>query len=141
MRARSFVVVSCIVIGLCGSIAPRAEEPIDSAQGVIENQLSAFMKDDVEAAYSFTSPGIQRKFPNPNDFFDMVKRGYGPLYRPMHFAFGRNRIVEGHVFQEMIVSAPDGSDWTALYHLIKLPDGRYKINAVRLFHTATGPEI
>lgn len=141
MRSRAFIVMTCIAFGLFSPVGSRAGEPVETAQGVIQSQLSAFMKDDAAAAYSFTSPGIQQKFPNPSDFFAMVKRGYGPLYRPMHIAFGRSRVVEGHIFQEVIVATPDGKDWTALYHLIELPDGSYRINAVRLFNAASGPEI
>ncbi len=141
MRSRTYAAMICVMVGLGMPTAARAAEPLDSVQGVIQSQLAAFMKDDVAAAYSFTSPGIQQKFPNPTDFFDMVKKGYGPLYRPMHFSFGRSRILEGHIFQELIVTTSDGKDWTAFYHMIRLPDGSYRVNAIRLFHAAPGHEI
>ncbi len=45
------------------------------------------------------------------------------------------------VVQEVLISGPDGKDWTALYQVVKQPDGSYKINGVHIVRTAPGPEI
>src|SRR5215217_2244127 len=101
-------------------ILPRgaiAAEPIDTVQSVIESQIGAFLNDDKTEAYSYASPQIRGKFPNEDVFFEMVRRGYAPVYRPGNFAFGRSKIEGGRVVQEVLISAPDGKDWTALYFL------------------------
>ncbi|MBP1856832.1 hypothetical protein J2Z75_000312 [Rhizobium herbae] len=118
-----------------------AAEPVDTAQSIIQNQIEAFLNDDAETAYSFASPQIKGKFPDKSIFFDMVKRGYTPVYRPGNFAFGRSKIDGGTVVQEVLISGPDGKDWTALYFLVKQPDGTYKINGVQMLQQAPGPEI
>jgi hypothetical protein len=134
--------------GCCTAIAilmisvplARAAEPIDTAQSIIQNQIEAFLNDDAETAYSFASPQIRGKFPDKTIFFDMVKRGYAPVYRPGNFAFGRNRVEGDTIVQEVLISGPDGKDWTALYFLVRQPDGTYKINGVQMLQ-APGPEI
>ncbi|CAN7501601.1 DUF4864 domain-containing protein [Pararhizobium sp. LjRoot238] len=118
-----------------------AAEPVDTAQSIIQSQIEAFLNDDAETAYSFASPQIKGKFPNKNIFFDMVKRGYAPVYRPGNFAFGRSKVEGDMVVQEVPISGPDGKDWTALYFLVKQPDGTYKINGVQMLQQAPGPEI
>jgi hypothetical protein len=119
-----------------------AAEPVDTAQSIIQQQIEAFLNDDAATAYSFASPQIQGKFPDKSIFFEMVKRGYTPVYRPGNFAFGRSKVVDGStVVQEVLISAPDGKDWTALYFLVKQPDGSYKINGVQMLQQAPGPEI
>ncbi|MEK1854378.1 MAG: DUF4864 domain-containing protein [Phyllobacterium sp.] len=118
-----------------------AEEPVDTAQMIIKNQIAAFLNNDAAAAYSFASPAIQEKFLNQNLFFEMVKRTYQPVFRPGNFAFGRSKVVGDQVIQEVLITGPDGKDWTAIYQLVRQPDGAYKINGVQILQSAPGPAI
>lgn len=138
---RTLRACACIVILLSSAPLALAAEPVDTAQSIIQNQIEAFLNDDAETAYSFASPQIRQKFPDKSIFFEMVKRGYAPVYRPGNFAFGRSKIVGETVVQEVLISAPDGKDWTALYFLVRQPDGSYKINGVQMLQQAPGPEI
>ena len=131
-------------IFLCACLplsAARAEEPVETAQNIIQSQITAFLQDDARTAYSFASPTIREKFPTEDAFFDMVKKGYAPVYRPGNFAFGRSKVEGDMVLQEVLISGPDGKDWTALYQLLKQPDGSYRINGVHMVRAAPGPEI
>ncbi|WP_075289084.1 DUF4864 domain-containing protein [Pararhizobium arenae] len=136
-RIRSFALIAALLLPHTGYAA----EPIDTAQSIIQQQIEAFLADDKTQAYSFASPQIRSKFPNEDVFFEMVRRGYSPVYRPGNFAFGRSKIEGGRIVQEVLISAPDGKDWTALYFLEKQPDGSYKINGVQMLQQAPGPEI
>jgi hypothetical protein len=118
-----------------------AEEPVDTAQMIIKNQIAAFLNNDAAAAYSFASPAIQEKFLNQNLFFEMVKRTYQPVFRPGNFAFGRSKVVGDQVIQEVLITGPGGKDWTAIYQLVRQPDGTYKINGVQILQSAPGPAI
>ncbi|MGO4449996.1 DUF4864 domain-containing protein [Phyllobacterium sp. TAF24] len=138
--ARAFPIA--VIVSLLLVAAPAAaDEPLDTGQSIIKKQITAFLSDDATTAYSFASPGIQGKFINKDVFFDMVKRAYQPVYRPGNFAFGRNKVSDSEIMQEVVISGPDGKDWTALYQLTKQPDGSWKINAVRVMQAAPGPEI
>jgi len=139
IRAFGFSAALCAALVLGGPL--RAEEPVDSAQFIIRNQIAAFLSNDAATAYSFASPTIQEKFLNQNLFFDMVKRAYQPVFRPGNFAFGRSRIEGDQVIQEVLITGPDGKDWTAIYQLVKQPDGGYKINGVQILQSAPGPAI
>lgn len=136
---RCFVIVASLTVGVHASVY--AEEPVDSAQAIIKNQIAAFLNDDAPAAYSFASAAIQGKFPNQTIFFEMVKRAYQPVYRPGNFAFGRNKAAGDFIMQEVLITGPDGKDWTAIYQVQKQPDGSYKINGVQIAQTTVGPAI
>ncbi|MFN7093081.1 MAG: DUF4864 domain-containing protein, partial [Allorhizobium sp.] len=73
-------------------------------------------------------------FPNAERFFEMVKKSYGPVYRPGNYAFGRNQVSpDGTVaYQEVLISAPDGKDWAVYYELKRQRDGQFAINGVRI---------
>ncbi|OCP00797.1 MULTISPECIES: DUF4864 domain-containing protein [unclassified Ensifer] len=138
---RIFAITLALTTQLVAGNAVRADEPVDTARSIIQEQIAAFLHDDAETAYSFASPAIRGKFPDKTAFFDMVKRGYQPVYRPGNFAFGRSKVVGDQVLQEVLISAPDGKDWTAIYELLKQPDGSYKINGVMMLQQAPGPAI
>jgi len=131
----------CVCLPFLPLSAARAGEPVDTVQNIIQSQITAFLNDDAKTAYSFASPTIRGKFPTEGAFFDMVKKGYAPVYRPGNFAFGRSKVEGDMVVQEVLISGPDGKDWTALYQLLKQPDGSYKINGVHIVRAAPGPEI
>lgn len=138
---RTFAIALGVAVQLASAGLCRADEPVDTARSIIQDQIAAFLNDDADAAYSFASPAIRGKFPDKTVFFDMVRRGYQPVYRPGNFAFGRSKVVGDQVIQEVLISAPDGKDWTAVYQLMKQPDGSYKINGVMMLQAVPGPEI
>ncbi|PDT84501.1 MULTISPECIES: DUF4864 domain-containing protein [Sinorhizobium] len=132
-------VALCLVLAL--GVKPALADPVDEAQSVIRAQITAFLEDDAETAYSFASPGIREKFPDELAFFEMVKRRYQHLYRPGNFAFGRSKLVGNEVIQEVLIVGSDGKDWTAIYELVPQPDGSYKVNGVLMVPTAPGPAL
>ena len=131
-----------VALLLCAILSsPAVAEPVDAAQSVIEGQIEAFLNGDARTAYSFASPAIREKFTTEEAFFDMVRKEYAPVFRPGNFAFGRSKIAGDMVVQEVLISGPDGRDWTALYQLVRQPDGSYRINGVHIVRAAPGPEI
>lgn len=127
-----------IAAALALTLSPVRADEVADGRTVIESQINAFLTDDMAAAYSFASPSIKNLYPDQTRFFEMVKRGYQPVYRPGNFAFGRSRLAPGGggIVQEVIISGPDGQDWTALYSLERQPDGSFKINGVQMIRAA-----
>lgn len=132
------LLIALALAALPGAVTARAQDIAAEGRIVIESQINAFLADDMATAYSFASPAIREIYPDQSRFFDMVKRGYQPVYRPGNFAFGRAKpAADGSgIVQEVIIHGPDGQDWTALYSLIKQPDGSLKINGVQMIKSA-----
>ncbi len=127
-------IVLCVLATLLAPLAAQADDAVREAQTVISQQISAFLKDDASAAYAFASPEIKSRFPDPETFFGMVKKSYGPVYKPGNYAFGRNQSTAdgSRVFQEVLISDPKGLSWAAFYDLVRQPDGKLVINGVRM---------
>ena len=130
--------IRMLLIALLAFIAATAAAFADEAsrakaQVIIRSQIEAFKSGQDALAYSFASPTIQGFYPDIPVFMDMVKRGYAPVYSPRNYDFGRAKEPSnGVVVQEVLVTGPDGKPWTAVYTLVRQPDGAWKINAVQL---------
>jgi hypothetical protein len=110
---------------------PSAE--IAAAQQIIADQLAAFARDDGPAAYAFAAPEVKAKFPDPDIFMAMVRKGYTPVYRQQSYAFSASELqASGIIRQEVDIIAADGAAWTAEYLLRREPDGSLKIIACSL---------
>ena len=121
------LLVLALFFGLSGISAAQSDAERATVQNVIEQQLSAFLRDDAAAAYSFASPGIQTMFPTEEIFMEMVRQGYQPVYRPRSHAFGAIRETPAGLEQIVDIVDAAGQEWTALYTLQQQPDGSWKI--------------
>ncbi|NEI69345.1 DUF4864 domain-containing protein [Rhizobium lusitanum] len=139
---RAFLIAAFLC---CIAFAPaaRAEDPVQTAQSLIEQQIEAFLHNDAATAYSFAAPGIKALFPDKDSFFSMVKKSYQPVYHPGNYAFGKSRAIDNGavVYQEVLITGTDDKDWTAIYQIIRQPDGSYKINGVQILPKAASEGI
>ncbi len=132
---RAFFAVLILSLAVIVTLSPaRAEDPLDTTRSMIEAQIRAFLQDDPERAYSYAAPGIKAVYPDKNVFFAMVKKSYEPVYHPGNYAFGRSRSIDNGamIYHEVLISGRDGKDWTAIYQVIRQPDGAYKIGGVQI---------
>jgi hypothetical protein len=120
-----------------------AEDPVAEAQAVISSQIDALIADDAAKAYSYASPDIRSLYPDEDTFITMVQKNYEPVYHAGNYAFGRSKLIGGGelVFQEVMISAKEGRDWTAIYEMRLMDDGSYKVNGVRIIRNTASQGI
>jgi len=99
----------------------------DAIRGVISRQLEAFQRDDAEAAFSFAAPSIREQFGTANAFMQMVREGYGALYRPRSTVFLPPIRSQAGPMQPVEVTDEQGAMWIALYLMQRQPDGTWRI--------------
>ena len=102
-----------------------------TVQSMIEEQLQAFLADDGARAYSFSAPGLKERFPTEAIFMEMVRKSYGPVYRPRNYSFGEPKESGGQLVQPVDIVDTDGVFWTALYTLQEY-DGAWLITGCLL---------
>jgi hypothetical protein len=103
------------------------------AQDAISGQISAFARDDGAGAYAYAADPIRALFPSPEQFMEMVRRAYAPVYRPRSVVFGPARDgAAGGLVQETLITDAGGVDWIARYTLSRDADGRWRIIGCRL---------
>jgi hypothetical protein len=126
------VVVALLLLSL--SAAAFAEQPADVSaadragiQAVITAQIEAFRHDDADAAFAAAAPNIQSRFGTPERFLGVVRELYKPVYRPRGISFGDLVNDDDELVQKVEVIGPDGVHQTALYSMVKRPDGTWHI--------------
>lgn len=140
MRALPLAAFLCFI---AFAPAAQADDPVQTAQTLIQQQIDAFLHNDATTAYSFAAPGIKALFPDKDSFFAMVKKAYQPVYHPGNYAFGKSRAIDDGavVYQEVLITGTDDKDWTAIYQITRQPDGSYKINGVQILRNKTSEGI
>jgi len=130
MRITSlFAALLALFLGLA---VHRAEAGSDSAiQAVIEDQLAAFGRDDLSAAFEHASPGIQGIFETPENFGRMVRNGYPMVWRPARWEMLGVRDTGRGPVQTVLFEDRTGTLWEADY-LMEEVDGEWRINGVEL---------
>jgi hypothetical protein len=108
-------------------VAPSDRAAITS---VIRDQIAAFKVDDASRAFGYASPGIQAKFGTPEEFLNMVRTGYGQVYRAAEVTFRDITLEQGVPVQAVEIRGMDGTGVLALYFMERQADGSWKINGV-----------
>jgi len=124
---RYFILSLIVALGLSG--AARADEA--ALRAVISSQIEAFLAEDLDRAYSFASPFIQRKFGTPETFGTMVREGYPMVWRPSDVTFLDAEVIAGKLWQSVMLRGPAGKTWIVDYEMVEL-EGGWKINGVQV---------
>ena len=122
-----------LLLGLVAILPMRAmaEEPADSIQTVISDQIAAFRASDVETAFGFASPSIQRQFGDPENFGRMVRQGYPMVWRPRRFEMRQLVDTDSGPVQVVLFEDAAGVLHEAGYLMVEV-DGVWRIAGVKL---------
>jgi hypothetical protein len=112
---------------LWGVLASASEQGIKQ---VIGAQMDAFRAGDVEDAFSYASPGLQKFFGTPERFGAMVRNGYPEVWQPGAVRLGERREIAGRLWQKVLVEDSAGRLHLFDYQMID-HDGAWRINAVQ----------
>lgn len=134
--ARAVAAFAAVLFLLAATPESRAQQAGDSTVVIvrlIERQIEAFRRDDGALAFSLASPNIQRRFGTPEAFMRMVVEGYRPVYRPRSLKFLDLIERSGTIVQRVMVEGPDGRLYVALYPMVRLEDGTWRIDGCYLW--------
>ena len=133
MRSRQAFLALVLAGGLAaGGVHAQSAEQAPQAQAVIDQQIKAFRQGAHDQAFSYAAPTLQQIFRTTDNFTAMVKRGYMPIYGARAWRFGRAKAQGRRLFQEVMLTGPNGRSWVALYTMVKGPDGEWRIGGVRI---------
>jgi len=130
---KQLILVAAMV--LAWAFPMEAGETEDGIQAVISAQFDAFRADDVEAAFDFASPGIQRIFRSPENFGTMVKTGYPMVWRSSEARFLELRDIGGALWQKVLVRDQAGVWHTLDYEMTRV-DEAWRIGGVQYLKQA-----
>tara|TARA_B100000809_G_scaffold5966_1_gene6098 strand:+ start:176 stop:631 length:456 start_codon:yes stop_codon:yes gene_type:complete len=114
--------------------AEEAPSPSDTAnvQAVISAQMDAFKRDDGAAAFAFAAPAIKKMFGTPENFMEMVRSQYAPVFRPGYVEYLEPLAVGDQFMQPFILTGENGVTVLARYALRRQASGDWRIIGVTL---------
>lgn len=129
-----FIILTALMLSV-GAVSAQntvSESDTTATQQVIEDQLLAFRAREHDRAFSHAAPNIKGIFRTVENFAAMVQRGYGAIYDPGEYSFGRNLSQYGEIYQEVLITDSSGKQWQAVYTLKQQEDGSWKITGVKM---------
>ena len=134
MRSLKFIITLCTI--LFGHSLSKAENILEQdlfeTEIIIKNQLEAFINKDAEEAFSYAAPMIKLRFDNPDNFMNMVKNYYEPVYNPKQYYFINAKYFEGSVYHQLQIVSQSNLSYLATYSLIKDND-EWKISGCSVY--------
>lgn len=102
----------------------------------IRRQLDAFTRDDADGAFGFATPDIRRMFRSSDNFLQMVRENYEPVYRASGVSFVGLEVVDGQWVQGVQIVDGEGKVWRALFTMKRQPDKSWKVGGCQLVQTS-----
>ena len=121
-------IVLVTLVALVLALPVRAQN--SDVVGVITSQIEAFQNDDFETAFTYASPFIQGVFRTPEQFGQMVRRGYPMVWRPADVQFLEQRNTDGFIYQKVLFKDAAGGLTVLEYEMLKVGE-TWQINGVQ----------
>ncbi|WJY22999.1 DUF4864 domain-containing protein [Fontisubflavum oceani] len=122
------------ILMICAGAVAAAQEvlaPNPAIERTIQNQFEAFLADDVDDAWTYASPNIQRLFQTPERFGQMVEEGYPMVWRPGQIDYLDLQTLGGLIVQRVQIIDGQGVAHVLGYQMIETEAG-WQINGVRI---------
>ena len=133
---RNFL-VSLVFIFFSSANVHAETKHIPGIVSTINGQMTAFLEDDFDKAFTFASPNIKTIFKSSKNFGKMLKKGYPMVWRNNSVKFMEVRLEGDYVIQTVFVRDFKGNPFLLEYAMVNFSDG-WKIAGV---HLVTTPAI
>ena len=115
------------------AVADEVRNP--AIEATIQGQITAFLADDLGAAFAFAAPNIKTIFGSAENFGAMVKQGYPMVYHPSAVRMLALRNEDGNLWQRVMVTDDAGRTHMLDYQMLETPEG-WQITGVQLLPEA-----
>jgi hypothetical protein len=134
MRSLKFIITLCTILFVhsLSKAENILEQDLFETEIIIKNQLEAFINKDAEEAFSYAAPMIKLRFDNPDNFMNMVKNYYEPVYNPKQYYFINAKYFEGSVYHQLQIVSQSNLSYLATYSLIRDND-EWKISGCSVY--------
>jgi hypothetical protein len=129
---RRFLTAAALFAATLFSLPSIAQDaPRTEIEGVIQNQIDAFLRDDFDAAFTYASPNIKRLFGTSDRFGMMVRQGYPMVWRPSDVRYLDLETIDGRLWQKVMITDAAGAVHVLGYQMIETAEG-WQINGVQV---------
>jgi len=129
---RRFLTAAALCAATLLALPAMAQEaPRPEIEGVIQNQIDAFLRDDFDTAFTYASPNIKQLFGTPDRFGMMVRQGYPMVWRPADVRYLELETIDGRLWQKVMITDAAGVVHVLGYQMIETAEG-WQINGVQV---------
>ncbi len=125
------VLLALVIVLSFGREAQAQQGAAVEIEAVISQQMDAFQGDDFGRAFDFAADNIRRMFGTPENFGEMVKRGYPMVHRSEDVRFGNLRQDGDALWQRVLVRDGAGVLFVLDYLMVPTVAG-WRIAAVQM---------
>lgn len=129
------VILICAMIVALAFPMQAQDGPAAGVRAAISKQIKAFRERDVDTAFSYASPSIQRLFQSPERFGDMVQSGYPMVWSSTKVDFLDLRQEGGLVWQKVLLRDAAGRNHVIDYKMVSFGDD-WRIDGVMFLRQA-----
>lgn len=124
---KHLIALCALILWACTASAQGA----DPIEDVIGSQLNAFNDREIDTAWGFASPNIQRLFGNSGNFGAMVQQGYPMVWDNAEVTYLDRREIAGQQVQKVLIRDARGGLHLLEYAMIETAQG-WRINGVAI---------
>jgi hypothetical protein len=130
-------ILASLAATLCLALATPSQAQDNPIEAVINDQITAFLADDFEAAFTYASPNIRQIFGSAQRFGQMVRDGYPMVHRPAEVRMLEQRPLGEGIDQRVLIRDAAGRLHLLSYMMIETAQG-WQINGVQILQA---PEV
>lgn len=141
---KHLVAMLALVIGLGGPFWAQAETSEDlkksdvtAIREAVQSQLEAFLNDDADGAFELATLEKQILIGSPDNFMQLIRDQYEPIYRHQLAIFFQPEVVHGSAIQLVRVTDSNSRVWLAIFWMQQDEDSSWKIDGCHLLETAS----
>jgi hypothetical protein len=135
--------IAVLFFGLVTGWQARAEEPpgkisVADAMAIhdaVSAQLDALAVDDAAAAFALATPARRMQIGTADNFLQMIKDQYNPIYRNLRTIFSAPEVVDGNTVQIVRITDRDSHVWLAIFWMQQGEDSTWRIDGCHLLET------
>lgn len=124
-------------LGTAAAAAPLNAIDVRSIQAVVRSHIDALTQDDAEQVFESATSATQVEFGSAEDFLQLIKREYRPIYQSRQAIFSYPEVIDGDTIQMVNVTDDSSHVWVALFRMERDSDGSWKIDGCELLETAS----
>ncbi len=102
---------------------------------VVRAQLNAFAADDAKGAFELATQEKRLLIGSADDFLQMIRESYEPIYRNKAVIFEKPDVVEGMTLQKVRVTDSHSRVWLAIFWMQRDEDSSWRIDGCHLIET------
>jgi hypothetical protein len=138
LAAASLIMALALPLSSSNALAePLTPVDVQAIQTVVKSHLEALAEDDAARAFSSATSATRSQLGSPENFLQLIKDEYAPIYRSRHPIFSAPEVIGDQTIQMVRITDASNHVWVALFRMEREEDESWKIAGCELLETTS----